>query len=540
MESVGITMLDSLIPGITNITKHARYYSLHAWLLKHFWETSDDHSEKAFRKFRRPIEMAFALAFCLHHGGEGDGLTGIDQVNVLSPLWSSDRKEFDLDPDKHNFRSSEWIYHSVMRQLKIVEDDRDDDRLVGSLVMPLGRDLAEEFERNITGTEFYAILKKKGAPGKISRAALLELAERACLCQLAPHGGRERDVLQQAFFRFDLKGTDHPARFGNRRKTLLFFLDMVRQRAGEEFGLRDFEDLAYFWKYDKQVGYKPPAALEDIAELWRLFWSRQHLVYSILSYFSYMLHDTRGRTTSLNSFIDETVSGMELEKVAKELSIGAKTFDPRKLLVRDLISAIQKSVGAKDKGPQDGVEFDRLCGHGSPVSESLLTDAIDDAPARTPRAYVTRATLCLLSVFVRMRPYLKTPFADFLCIGEEGDNYRVSTASFFQELEARLPSADFTVERFVRWVFEDYVISQHLRVAFAKWQTGNDTFSFIQDGETIRGIDDVSPQFNNMRFYEITTMLADLGLIAEKPDGAFALTARGTKALENGEDFYGA
>ena len=51
-----------LLPGITNVTDRARYYSFHPWVLRQFEQRYSDHSPGAFNRVLRRAECLFALA----------------------------------------------------------------------------------------------------------------------------------------------------------------------------------------------------------------------------------------------------------------------------------------------------------------------------------------------------------------------------------------------------------------------------------------------------------------------------------------------
>ena len=74
-----ITLYGQLLPGITNVTDRARYYSFHPWVLWSFERRCTDYSVDEFRRVLRRAECLFALIANRHArvvGDNDDGLHG--------------------------------------------------------------------------------------------------------------------------------------------------------------------------------------------------------------------------------------------------------------------------------------------------------------------------------------------------------------------------------------------------------------------------------------------------------------------------------
>jgi hypothetical protein len=74
-----IALYGQLLPGITNVTDRARYYSFHPWVLWSFERRYTDHSVDEFRRVLRRAECLFALIAIRHArvvGDNDDGLHG--------------------------------------------------------------------------------------------------------------------------------------------------------------------------------------------------------------------------------------------------------------------------------------------------------------------------------------------------------------------------------------------------------------------------------------------------------------------------------
>ena len=89
-----------LLPGITNVTDRARYYSFHPWSLWAFERRYTDHSLDGFRRVLRRAECLFALIGIRHARSLPDadeGLHGAGMVGRFELLRIGHEAEIQLD-----------------------------------------------------------------------------------------------------------------------------------------------------------------------------------------------------------------------------------------------------------------------------------------------------------------------------------------------------------------------------------------------------------------------------------------------------------
>lgn len=83
-----IALYGQLLPGITNVTDRARYYSFHTWVLWSFERRYPNHSVEEFRRVLRRAECLFARVAIRHarvvadgeDGLHGQGMVGRDKL----------------------------------------------------------------------------------------------------------------------------------------------------------------------------------------------------------------------------------------------------------------------------------------------------------------------------------------------------------------------------------------------------------------------------------------------------------------------------
>src|SRR5437867_6426326 len=76
VQAPSIALYTQLLPGITNVTDRARYYSFHPWVLWSFERRYKDHSLDAFRRVLRRAECLFTLVAIRHARSLADADAG--------------------------------------------------------------------------------------------------------------------------------------------------------------------------------------------------------------------------------------------------------------------------------------------------------------------------------------------------------------------------------------------------------------------------------------------------------------------------------
>jgi hypothetical protein len=203
-EYVGVLMLERLLPGISNITNRARYYSFFAWVFYRFFEKTDlPKTEKNFRHYLRVKSLVFLYANGLQRLNESN--TGIDGIELVREdlQKNGDRDVFLLgELELIRYKDNFWIYSQKIKQLKLTEENKDYglDSLTNR-----GKEVAEAFEKSIKHTMYFQDYCDKietVLPFNIQIPAnvLIEYGQ-ACDVLGLKNSNEERKVLLEAFCR---------------------------------------------------------------------------------------------------------------------------------------------------------------------------------------------------------------------------------------------------------------------------------------------------------------------------------------------------
>ena len=114
-----------------------------------------------------------------------------------------------------------------------------------------------------------------------------------------------------------------------------------------------------------------------------------------------------------------------------------------------------------------------------------------------------------------------------------GADGRLSLDGFVKSLHHRLTRQASTIADVARWLYDEYIIQQHLTVATSKLP--ENTFRFQREGHRLRFVNLYnSLQFNDSRFDALSTTLHELGLCGDLQLASHPLTTDGAQLLATG------
>lgn len=224
MQNSSVSLYQTFLPGISNVTLRMRYYGLYAWLCRTYAQKIGDTNPESWKRFIRRAEALYAL-IAYRHGGEG-GVAGIEWAQKILDSNQNGFIEFAqaAEPGSENYYLKQaWgaygaAYRSQLFEIRIFDPSNEHELPLPS--KEIGERLAAVFESGVgeLARAFYDIVQR----GDVTNDELDELRP------LAPSEiallGEERALYQELLLApFD--PTDGRARA--RRDSILLILKIT-------------------------------------------------------------------------------------------------------------------------------------------------------------------------------------------------------------------------------------------------------------------------------------------------------------------------
>jgi len=525
VETAATNYQDELIPGITTVTAHARYYSLYCWIL---WRFINDESQKRRianlrGSYFKRLELAHTMGCHAHHLGS-ETLNGITGGRTAPDIWrAGDPISLDTYLDRYfqNTLGGMGQYYLVAMQRMGLLGEQPNAHDVYRLTTR-GESLAQAFDQSIEDTRYHKRLAS-GFVTELSQDEAAEYGAAACLCPDALERGADRALLRQMLFRLE-EAQDAPGWHRRRRLSLALLLDLARQ-SGENSLFDCLRTALYLGRYLDGRDYIPSPALVDTHARWSHVQARQLYSSALQILFATFL-DVLQSDGALQS---EGITFEEfIDHVANWFSPGA--------MDRPLIDDVFARFEAENLGRDWRQRCEDYCERVEFSADALtLFDT-----QRTNRGLTPLVALdMLVDVFLRFYPLHADddPIWREMALSEQ-ESHRLPLNSFFAEFESALDQGR-TIRETLAWLYRDYVLAQHEYMAIRKLRYNSyDTFKF----HYIDGRFYPPPQFYDqplrhpsLRIDQALTMLIDVGLV-QLVNGICALTPDGEDYLYQVEE----
>ena len=505
-----------LLPGITNVTDRARYYSFYPWLLRSFELRSHDHSIDKFRHFLRRAECLFALIAIRHArvaGDHNDALHGLGMVGRLALLRiPPDVKSFELEDyagleAPHRYFQNKMgglgqYYFGPLRDLRILDHVTDGDSTLPGYDKLRGSLLADAFGAAVPENAFFKLIEK----GQIRWTDLDGLCD---FCPCALHKSEvERNLLLDLFFARSAPHKSSEA--DNRRSSLALILDLLcRTSPIPGYSIENvFRAAAYTGYLPDQTEWTVPPPLAAAQRGWRTYECNEMFSLSLQALFAVTLasieHRHRGR----------------LRSVADAADVCADLLPQtgRKDLLADAVSELKSNLPPLEAWQDERHEIQR--------GWRILETTVDTNNLSALLNECTQVLLSLLARGIDANPYSEFDFDPDYFAAQE-----LHLVSFRREWDSTW--AEMTVEQWVRWLAVHWGIQRHLSVALRKLRGEHrDTFRIRPLEQELRVVEIPSPAQTIPRLGKAFQILRDLDLTTPDNDGWPHLTSTGRVELE--------
>lgn len=524
IETAAINYQGELLPGIITVTEHARYYSFYCWILWRF--INDEKHDRKLSNFRgaffKRLELAHTLACFVHHE-DGPALTGIIGSRKAGNIWDEDDP---INLDKHTDRYFKnklggfgQYYLTPMRVMGLIGDPPNSSDVYQ--LTQRGKDLAEAFDHAIQDTRYYKALQTKDVH-HITHDDAREYGQRACLCSEALAKGEDRDLLREALFRLE-DGTRAAWHHRERRKSLALLLDMVRKSGNHAF--RDtMRNVLYLGDYAAGHPYDPVPALRNTYRQWCHVQTRQLYTNALQVMWHVFLKCLReiDRIELYGMSLDEFLNWLEIHD----------TKDVMNIPLLEFIHQPFEQLGIPVDWQSHTIEYSEA----SKFNLDALT--VFDTALSSKNFTVNSAMRMLRDLFLRffhLHDSQDSLWEDLAIARQE--SHRLPMQVFFNGFHRHL-SAKVTFRDVVRWLYQEYILSQHEYMAIRKLRyNGYDTFKFQYVEGRFYPTAKVYEQpirHPSLRLSNGLTMLIDVGLIETAGD-VYRLSDDGIAYLQQTE-----
>jgi hypothetical protein len=515
-----IELYSRLLPGITNVTDRARYYSIYPWFI---WAFDHRHKSTDAEKFETLFRRADCLltlisewhSRCTDQRTEvhSTGMIGRQKLVPALAEWESTSRLSTYatrEDTGHRYFQNRLgglgqYYLGTLRELQVLDVA---ERGWIKYTRERGQALAEAVDRHVDGDRFFEAIESD----QVSLDQLASLST-FCFCRL-PHSRDEHAQLTDLLLGISLSNEGASRQ---RRLSLGVVLSMVLEsetHAPKTATLDSFESAVYGRSFGARGTWDIPSRLESCARAWALYVRNDLLSIAAQAIFAVALkkmlstHDVFASGKEFSQWFQGT--GLA-RKVAQ--AINAPSFDDAKNHLTTVMAAI---------GQYDSPE------HEWTYSRAILDTYTETEDESADEAVLTNSVKLLAALAARapeLDAYAASPFpVEFL------GTYPINLQSHSHL--ARGEWANLPITELLGWLADKWGIETHLSIALRKLRYNpQSTFRVRPTDQGLKVIPRIPPPTRtNPRMRQGLQMLRDLGAIEDDDDHSM-LTAFGRQVL---------
>lgn len=514
LETVGASIVQrQLLPGITNATRHIRYYSFFCWVFWSFWK---DRTERARiseqRRWRIRLENVLRAA-TLEKDQRIQALIGVTKAIKIDGL--SDRARVSIDGGTAATAFVPANYSSSFRALGCGMLDNS----IGIRLTPFGEKLAIAFDQGFARNHAARSALKTICSNatEVSVAAIRSVAETISLRPVSPNEP-EHKLLLELLVRVDTGADRGNAPFDlARSRSLALFLEIANQAQGELNSPWDLDRVFATGQLPTKRPFVVSSELKPSFGIWQRFQERQYIklgVYALWHEVVQLLNYAAFKTVATNAVLIRFTEALKKSSIATEW-LGVNCSG---LKVGDALRALSRKVSFT---PQEfGKQAIRLAG--------ILRD-LKVATEDRVGASIVMLLLCG-SYWEKNSRHLPHGY-----LHKEGGTERISLESIHN---AQCQLSETSIEEYLIWVLENYVLKQSTRIAIQKLPDYR--YFIARDEDGYRLVKHQNPRsylsYDSSRIGSAFELMADLRLISM--NGSITLTATGRRVLLRLREFH--
>ncbi len=519
-----VLIYSQLLPGITNVTDRARYYSFYPWLVWSFDQRYAKNDETRFVEFFRRADCLFTLISERHarttdrdnerHGvamvGRVQLLQALDRLQADGPLRLSQYTAQDLPSRyfKNPMGGLAQYYAGTLSDLKLMDASA---KPWIKYTKEFGTPLAEQVNSSIQADLFWEVIESDNVT-----LVNLDALNAFCACRLS-QSINECQTLTDLYFdrnkSYDQEGVQ-------RRKSLGLILNLA-QSLGDGHDLTEsvFRACTYSGALPGRTPWPVPESFRSTLTCWAIYQRNDLLSIACQTVLGLALRELEPQDTasklaygSVEAFAEAFSNGEAVSAVASKLSSGS---------FGDYLDRLAVSAPPISAWEDDGHEFQ--------VALRMMTSWMRGDNTET----LVERLVTVLALLACRDDLGKPPYGGVAMPPEALADYPINLVSFRARVATwRLMSFSVFVADLMTWC-----LNTHLRVALRKLrQTGRSTFHLRPSERGLEVVGEIPPPANTApRFRQTVQILRDIGALTRdlsKPNRQTKLSNAGIALLE--------
>ena len=521
-----INLYGQLVPGITNVTDRARYYSLYPWFVWAFDKREPKGNLARFEELYRRADCLLTL-IAEHHARSTDqnderhGTAMVGRLKLLPALSALEkgkklrlsdyatREEVSTRYFMNRLGGLGQYYAGTLYELGLMEGGG---QSWMKYTKERGAVIAQSVDKAVDSALFFRTINEDSIA--LDRLAKLSAF---CPCQLGK-SKEEHEFLVDMFF--DQKGI-YGEEGRHRRLSLGLLLQLVndiRDQDINDANLSTFRACVYGCSLGKQRVWTLPELLRPTQAGWAIYQRNEMLSLSAQTVFCVGLHLLRAQEQQFDTVEEFGRWFAKCDVVTKAVKLlKANSF-------AQALSGTRKKLPTLANWENEQHEC-QLC-------ESMLSLYYKDFRNPPLVEVVAGALRLVIALAARENsehpPYGAMPFQEgFLA------DYPINLISFREAVSKTWPG--FSIQELAAWLVMEWGLNTHLQVALRKFRHAS--YSTFRVRPTDRGLlvenEVVPPARTNPRIWQAFQVLMDLGVTARDAKSDYlVLTKLGAKLLE--------
>ncbi len=522
-----INIYGRLLPGITNVTDRARYYSFYPWLIWSFdqqgYTTFDDEFVERFRRADCLFSLIAARHAIVSDGDSEDHEGGAIGIRTLRAIARELRDGGTITVSNYSLREGAQAryfmnkmgglgqyYIGVLRELLILDGNSSTGI---KYTNQIGKVIAKSADRGLNGELFLDVVDRD----LVTQDQLDELSG-FCPCQLT-NNEAEVEILRDLFF---ARNQFYDPEALPRRRTLQTTLELADLLANEKHDLTIdvFRACIYSGALPSGASWPVRDSLQGNRDKWAIYARNELLSVAVQGLFYALLdayQEYGDRLDSSQQIVDWYINQPETNGVLNE--IGEEiTFTQCVFNSSNWLPALPEWV--------------------SPLHEAQLAESIwhlcrAQKSEKTRKEIIEASVRIIIALAARIQTK-EAPYGELVFDKGYFQYYSINLKSF--EFHRTETWAQLTLREVVRWLLLGWGIEAHLKVALRKLRVQSQSTFRIRPSDS--GFEVISaPQaaHTQPRFYQVLRILKDIGALEKTASDNWRPSAIGRSILEQGD-----